>query len=174
MKLFHRLKFLLCISSLFFISHRTYSQAMEAKNAVYLEVGGNAFGYSLNYERIVFQKNKLKLGARIGISLVPENTFYGIAPYPIVPLEMIALLGKSNHHLETGIGVTPYVGYSYHDGYPGVAFLEEKLEAAATFRLGYRYQKPNGGFMARVGIMPFLTSDGYLLPWGGISIGKSF
>jgi hypothetical protein len=174
MKPSYRLGLVLCICSLFFLSQLTYAQIGKAKNAVYLELGGNAFGYSLNYERIVYQQNMLQVGARIGVSLVPENTFFGIASYPIVPLEMIALFGKRTHHLETGIGVTPYVGYQYYVGAIGVDFLKEKLEAAVTFRLGYRYQKPNGGFMARVGIMPFLSSDGYLLPWAGISIGKSF
>src|SRR5688572_18200281 len=151
MKRTHRLIVLSFIGSLFFYSHRTFSQSFEARNAVYLEMGGNAFVYSLNYERIFFPKHLIKLGARAGIGLLPKNNL--TTSYPIVPLEVIALTGRRKHHFETGIGLTPFVGYITYDGAVGSDYKREKLQAATTFRFGYRYQKPEGGFMLRAGYM---------------------
>jgi hypothetical protein len=172
MKRIYRLLVLACMGSLLFCNHRAFSQSFEAKNAIYLEMGGNAYVYSLNYERIFLPKKYIKVGARAGISVLPKNNL--TAPYPIVPLEVIALTGKRNHHFETGIGLTPFIGYVTYDGARGSDYERERLQAATTFRLGYRYQKPEGGFMLRAGYMPILNPDGYMIFWAGISIGKSF
>ncbi len=34
---------------------------ISARNAIYVELGGNGIFYSVNYERILYQKNSLKL-----------------------------------------------------------------------------------------------------------------
>ncbi|MDO1448259.1 hypothetical protein Q0590_18435 [Rhodocytophaga aerolata] len=172
MKRMYRLLILAWMGSLLLYSHTTFSQRVEARNALYLEMGGNAYIYSLNYERIFLPEKYIKVGARAGISLLPKNNL--TAPYPIVPLEVLAFTGKRNHHFETGIGLTPFVGYVTYAGARGSDYERERLQAATTFRLGYRYQKPEGGFMLRAGYMPILNPDGYMIFWAGISIGKSF
>jgi hypothetical protein len=84
--------------------------------------------------------------------------------------------------LELGNGFTSYLA-SRFQFYPDSFEVREKVGFAAfvPFRIGYRYQKPEGGFFYRVGYTPFL-----ILPLGGrensvfeyrfgsISFGKSF
>ncbi len=101
---------------------------------------------------------------------------------PAVPLEVSALYGKSNHHLELGMGVTSYLTRS-------LAFDSETLEnidkvvfdAALPLRIGYRFQKPEGGFLFRLGYTPIINfpnggGGGWVFDpyWAGISFGKSF
>jgi hypothetical protein len=90
-------------------------QIFEAKNAVYLEFGGASGRYAVNYSRIIHQKGKLKLNASAGFSLWrntytiglrgPEKTTW----LPAIPIEFTAFWGKSNHHIELGIGVASYL-----------------------------------------------------------------
>lgn len=176
MKLCTALKISLSIIGFILYSQITYAQSFEKKNALYLEMGGNAYIYSVNYERILYQKNSMKLGARFGISVLPEKNFNHVDPIPVLPLEMLAIFGNSNHHVETGIGFTPFLTHEYYDyvGSRDNSNSRLRLGAATSLRIGYRYQKPKGGFIARIGFMPILNLDGFLIPWGGISIGKSF
>jgi hypothetical protein len=47
--------------------------------------------------------------------------------------------------------------------------------AFLTGRVGYRYQKPNGRFIFRIGFTPLYELDGNELhPSGGLSFGSSF
>ena len=177
----------LIYSLLFILSFSTGLKAQKeaepitARNAVYLELGGNGAYYSFNYERILHQKGAFKLAARAGVSVVPVNIQSQRYMGTLVPLEVTALYGRSKHHLEAGAGVSPYL-FPYsdynsweqeYDGYkPGVII---------PFRLGYRYQKPEGGFFFRVGYTPFVEHIRRLIyqvsfNWlhGGISFGKSF
>jgi hypothetical protein len=164
-------KHCLLLILVFAISNHCFSQhdinnLFSKRNALYIEVGGNAGYYSLNYDIIFFQKGNFKLDWRNGFSLLP------IINLPIfIPLEINTLFGKSKHHFECGLGYTP------------VLFLgetNEKYSDIILFRVGYRYQKPNGGLLLRIGFTPGISnvdinSDKYSFgPWFGISIGKSF
>ncbi|WP_332912602.1 hypothetical protein [Algoriphagus boritolerans] len=101
---------------------------------------------------------------------------------PSIPIEVSALFGKSNHHLELGMGITSYLTRS-------LAFNSETFEnidkvvfdAAIPVRIGYRFQKPEGGFFFRVGYTPVINFPtggkggwGFDPYWAGISFGKSF
>ena len=155
------------------------SASFTAKNAVYLEIGGNAGYYSLNYDRIVYQKGNFRAAVRAGLGVIPtkfeSKTYWGA----MVPLELIGLVGRSKHFLETGLGFTPFLFPARDLGSFERIYTGYKLESTIPFRIGYRYQKPDGGFIFRVGYTPFLDfSEGrhniYQLLFGGISIGKSF
>ena len=63
------------------------------------------------------------------------------------------VLGRANHHMDISVGAT------YSDGEDVASFLWPKLD------LGYRYQKPDGGFLFKV----FATTVGL-----GLGVGSTF
>ncbi len=153
-----------------------YGQTITAKNALYGELGGNGIYYSFNYDRILYQKNAFALSGRIGFSMYPRDQFTHF--FPVLPLEVNALFGKSKHHLEVGLGITPHQEYRFR-----IDQTEGTIERAGrevnwfnTVRLGYRYQKPKGGLLFRAGFTPILFDNNMFVPFafGGISLGKSF
>jgi len=168
---------------------QTKSEEFTAKNAVYLEVGGNAGRYAASYARIFHQNGMLKLSASAGFSMwrddrseLPYYTSKTIHWLPTLPLEFSALFGRSSHHLELGTGITTYLTVIGRRDQATSQFRDKvTLDAVIPLRVGYRYQKPEGGFFFRVGYTPYISIDfnneGYrkLFPlWAGISLGKSF
>ncbi len=154
-----------------------------AKNAIFLELGGNGLLYSLNYERMFYQKGIFKSAARIGLTTLPRKietetkTYWDVA----LPLELVGLIGRSKHHLELGIGYTPsYIAKTKLEiGGSGFEFDGYRLTSVVPLRIGYRYQKPDGGFFFRAAYMPTLdlhpdVNRKLRLIHGGISLGKSF
>lgn len=101
---------------------------------------------------------------------------------PAIPLEVSAFYGKSNHHLELGFGVTSFLNTSSVFDSETFETIEKVVyDAFIPLRIGYRYQKPEGGFFSRVGYTPiinFPTSGGeewsFEPRFAGLSIGKSF
>lgn len=170
----------------FFISIESKAQSkaeiFTSKNIVYLDLGGNAGQYAFTYGRVFHQKGKLKLSASAGFSMWYQGSISNTRWLPAIPVELTAYYGKSNHHLELGTGVTSYLGNS-------IEFDQETFEnvdkvvfgAFIPVRIGYRYQKPEGGFFFRVGYTPIIdfpprTGGNWSFnPYhAGISFGKSF
>jgi hypothetical protein len=162
---------------------QTEPETFTAKNAIYLELGGSSGRYAVNYSKIFHQKGKLKLNASAGFSMWRDqlNDFKTIW-LPVIPLEVSALYGKSNHHLEMGFGVTSFLGRTL-DFNSETLELEDKVVFGAFIpvRIGYRYQKPEGGFFFRFGYTPIIDfpprtgGNWSLYPyWAGVSFGKSF
>lgn len=159
-----------------------------AKNTVFVELGGNGGLISINYDRIFHQNGKFKFAGRAGFSYFKQssgNKGSNIPPYwsPLLPLEVTALWGRSRHHLELGVGVTFFSSRNLIFNPEGPEFFERDigLDMIIPIRLGYRYQKPEGGFFFRVGYTPGFNpqlsskSPTIFTPlWGGISIGTSF
>lgn len=175
------LVFMLAIS--YNISAQTEPETFTAKKAVYLEVGGSSGIYAINYSKIFHQKGKLKLNASAGFSMWRNqlNDFKTIW-LPVIPLEVTALYGKSNHHLELGFGFTSYLSRTLDINSETFEFSDKVVFGAfIPLRVGYRYQKPEGGFFFRVGYTPIInvpvragkswSFDPY---WAGVSFGKSF
>jgi len=177
-----------------FIFAFSLSQAQEvsedtlqmARNSLFVELGGNAGLYSLNYDRLLHRGEWFHTSARAGISGYWWNGG-GIA----LPLEFNALIGTNRHFLEVGTGFMFSYGYEstiynkdpsnpeYQYGYnlyPGLH---------ASGRLGYRFQRPEGGFFFRAAYTPY-SNIWSAIPgakrslftgvwhWFGISVGKSF
>lgn len=159
------------------------AEKFTAKNAVYLEVGGSSGIYAINYSKIFHQKGKLKVSASAGFSMWPNKTIDSKRIWlPAIPLEVSAFYGKSNHHLELGFGFTSFLNAtSVFDSETLENVDKVVYEAFIPLRVGYRYQKPEGGFFFRVGYTPiinFPTSGGeewsFEPRFAGLSIGKSF
>jgi hypothetical protein len=159
------------------------AEPFTAKKAVYFEVGGSSGAYGLNYGRVFRQKEKLKLNASAGFSILVRETI-NLKKYwlPAIPLEVTAFYGKSKHHLEMGFGVIPYLDVVSIFDSESLVFKDKVVfTTAMPLRIGYRYQKPEGGFFFRVGYTPFFSApigareDWVFTPFfGGVSFGKSF
>lgn len=135
------------------------------KNAVFLEVGGSALWYSLNYEHRLSLKIEHRLIFGGGVSWIPapftKNGF-------IIGVLSAGYLYGDKHNLEIG-------------GSAGNVFTEK--EFVGSFRIGYRYEGRKG-FLFRVGFSPVYTKfvetglkeyngKGFI-PWGYISAGYTF
>lgn len=181
-------KFGICLFILVFSSHfsvfaQSEPKTFTAKHAVYLEVGGSSGRYAINYSKIFHQKGKLKLNASVGFSIWRNelNNFNTIW-LPVIPLEVTAFYGKSNHHLELGFGFTSFLDRTLNFDSETLEFQDKVVFGAIIpVRIGYRYQKPGGGFFFRVGYTPFFDvpvregKNWSFYPYNaGISFGKSF
>ncbi|MEB2774256.1 hypothetical protein SYJ56_03010 [Algoriphagus sp. D3-2-R+10] len=161
------------------------SQTFTARNSVFLEIGGNAGQYAFNYGRIFHQKGGFKLNGSAGFSLWADPIEGSTIWNPAVPLEVSALFGKSKHHLEFGVGITPYLQNEVNSTFESGTLVQTRganhLAAILPFRVGYRYQKPEGGFFFRVGYTPFFdlpNKSGGTLNFqpihAGLGLGLSF
>jgi len=121
-------------------------------HSVYGELGGINYFYSVNYDYIFFLSEQLKLAVGVALSAwLLKSSDASESPLKISPIANF-LYGKKSHHLEAGIGLARYK-------YP-------------SFRLGYRYQRPQGGFMLRAGCNPIISSE--FMYTFGFGIGYTF
>lgn len=148
------------------------------KNTIFLEIGGNAFIYSVNYDRLFDVSNKIKLSSRIGIHFTNEFPlqYYRTLSIPVEFSGLYSISGNK-HFLEVGVGL------SYLNSSNKVTKHTEDVIALAL-RLGYRFQKPEGGLFVKIGFVPLYDllifnpdpSAPHNTWWisGGIGIGYSF
>lgn len=146
-----------------------------AKNAGFIELGGNAGLYSLNFDRIYYYKDKLKISARVGFA--PH--FNGIYIEQEYVLENNFILFTNPHHLELGLGATLQRRYNERPGQIDNYFWENIL--FSVWRCGYRFQRQDDGFFFRAGLTPVAMSNdaegfhsNYFQFWAGVSFGMSF
>jgi len=144
--------------------------AQEARNAVHFELGGNAVAPSINYER---RLNERWYG-RIGGSLIEGESSSGDSARTfIVPLTVSTVnRPASNHHLELGGGVTIAAG-DRQDLFDSAGDEGGFSTLFVTGIVGYRYQKPAGGFQFRAVFTPVIGA-GDFLPWAGVSFGYAW
>jgi hypothetical protein len=145
---------------------RAQAPAPTARNAFYLELGGNTILYSLNYDRLFTDK----VSGRVGVMFfgaADEDSSAGVVATPIMASY---LWGEGNSRFETGAGLLLVSG-----GVENVEGFEDEgfSGAVGTATLGYRYQRPAGGFVFRAGVTPVFSLYG-IAPWFGISFGYSF
>lgn len=142
-----------------------------ARNSVYLEAGGNALLYSVNYERLVIGN----LSARVGVSAIP-GWFPWVegddgAGLVMVPVLASVMFGPGNHHFEVGGGAT------FGNASVDIGDLEGSEHwVYGSGMIGYRYQRPEGGLVFRATMTPLFIEvlDISTLPMIGLSLGRSF
>ncbi len=146
-----------------------------AKNAAFIELGGNAGLYSLNFDRIYVYKPTIKLSGRAGYA----PAFIGKLIEHRCVLENNFILLNSPHHLEFGVGVTLHRSYNQ--------LVNDSTKSAwenswfSVLRCGYRYQKHDGGWFFRAALTPVFAqknaegfNPNYFQFWAGFSVGTSF
>lgn len=131
-----------------------------AVNSLYIELGGNALAYSVNYDRIYDERYVFRAG--IG--------YFGVdnASVAIIPLTASYLFGRGASKFEIGVGMT--IVTARLSGFAGISGSPALL---GTGILAYRYQPMDGGFFFRGGLAPFWGSSGFY-PWYSLSFGVSF
>lgn len=172
----------LALAISFNTSAQSEAQTFTARNTIYAEFGGNSGPYAINYSRIIHQKEKLKLNVSAGFSMLHHRLNSKTTWLPVVPVEISAFYGKSNHHLELGFGFTSYLSRTLDINSETFEFSDKVVFGAfIPLRVGYRYQKPEGGFFFRVGYTPIIdfpprTGGNWSFNpyWAGVSFGKSF
>ena len=149
------------------------------KNTFYVEILGNTGSLSLNYDRLLYQSPQIKIAGRIGYAYLPVK-------FPIqgIPFEISVLAsGMGNHHFELGTGVSYIKGLEHHyiirDFAENKEYISESL--FIPFRIGYRYQRQDGGLFVKAGLVPlvsiydfekYYTKKSYV--WLGLGLGYSF
>jgi hypothetical protein len=142
----------------------SFSQA-HYPNRLFVELGGHAYYYSLNYER-GFSNG---LVAKVGASVLGDMW--------VVPMTFGKVFGVDNHHLEAdgGLGLVNYEWVKEEDS-------GRETMLMATVFIGYRYQKPEGQFFFRAGLTPLYRIYGtepgdegnQMITWAGIGVGYAF
>jgi len=176
---------ILLVIAPFFNSVAQNPSEFSHKNSLQLELGGHGLIYSFNYERILVDKGKHKTAGQIGMAYYPASVGFRDFWMPVGVNQIYNF--TSAHHLEAGVGMV-LIREAIRDknNQPDDWFWDTFISA----RLGYRYQKPNGRFLFRIGLTPILetnlfkqivhnptfgrriNSDPHLLV--GLSIGYSF
>lgn len=157
-----------------------------SKNALYAELLGNGFAYSLNYERLIYSDDMVGISTRIGIAPGFINLFTGFG----LPLEAnVTFLRRKGHMAEAGPGFTWFYGKSrYRNEKRELVTSSDYHVCDVTLRIGYKYCKPTGGFLFRAAFVPafavvsppevrsgsFFPFGKTFTPWAGISVGYAF
>ncbi len=155
--------------------NQTFGQATKdstsiSKNTIYLELFGNGGTGSINYDRILMKKNNFKLSSRIGGIFVPrkdpnyknrQNNFWSTL------FEINSFWGRKGN-FEMGIGVSYLKGgnsgiYDIPSG-GEISYSSSTLILIPRI-LGYRFQKPNGGFFCKVGIVALIQIAEFNKEW---------
>jgi hypothetical protein len=142
----------------------------QSKNAVEVEIFGHGLYYSINYERFIINGSKWKTSGQIGFSYYPPATGMREIWIPVLINELYSF---NQHHIELGIGHI-FINETIHEINSDV---ESRMwDGFMTARLGYRYQKPDGRFLFRIGFTPIIeyTDTNDFHPLGGISFGYNF
>jgi hypothetical protein len=156
----------LLISSLF-ISSFCLSQELKpdlkftTRNNVNIEALGNGRLYSLNYERLLINRNRTKSFIRGGFGIT--NALY-------FPIMYNHLFSRNNNHIELGIGIT--AGWSIITRYG----MSEYFRFLGNFNIGYRFQKSDGKFLFKAFLAPSVDLPNYssIEISIGLSIGYCF
>jgi len=156
---------------------QTFAQsgtATKSKSSVYLEVGGAAGLWSLNYDRELWEINEnFRLHGRAGLGMYSEFNGAGF-PDVIIPISSMIIWGNSTHRVETGGGIT-YYNWTLRDPLKPDGF-SRRSDLLGHLILGYRFQKLEGGLMFRVTYTPVIINDSNnpFEHWAGGSIGYTF
>lgn len=154
-----------------------------SKNAVYLDIGGSTCTpFSIHYNYIFKTKTRSYFDIDAGIGYYPKiqrnliNECIGLSAL----FNWNTKLYKK-HHMQYGTGIT-YSNGLFQEGFPD----QQKRSVVALFanlRVGYKYQKPQGGIFFQIYASPlfrlvqfsqplFSTTD--VFPFAGIGTGYSW
>jgi hypothetical protein len=144
------------------------------KNTVYGEILGSSFSfYNISYDRIIYHKENDKVSLAIGTQYQPTSYFGGNDWMTSISPQINYLRGIK-HHLELGVGffyLASISEFQYTDGVWGM-----------PLRIGYRYQKPEGGLFFKIAYTPSILDQrildrektSFLFLWGGMALGWTF
>ena len=134
-----------------------FGQNFNKRNTVYGELLGTSGSIlSIHYDRIFYESNKLYFDLTAGFGYFPSinnsDSILGI------PVSLNLITGKNNHHFELGVGLTYNSGLFKEEIKIGNEIISSNSLIAIynTYRIGYKYQKPDGGLFIRANVTPFI------------------
>ena len=140
-------------------SMQTHGQNKEHDQTMYLELGGSAGFWSLNYEQIDVRSNQPDLFWRLGFGAIPIDRNSGsVLAFPIT---YGAIMGTGNHRAEVSIG-------------QGLSVTTRGGLHTYTLPVaGYRYMSEDRRVFFRVTYTPLVSYifDFQVQHWAGISVG---
>ena len=144
------------------------AQERTARNGLYVELGGSAALWSVNYERFVTDDVSLRIGA--GYTSVTDSlgTSVSLTTFPLTASWLGVRSGS--HALELGAGVV-FASASISSNSAGVEAFGSGMIGTAI--VGYRLAPPAGGFNLRVAFTPLFSGNG-VFAWGGLAVGGLF
>ena len=150
------------------------AQVHIARNAMYVELGGNGLWYSLNYERLASPNVAL----RAGVSYMSVSAASGTASANVssmgFPLTAAYLVGKGSSKLEIGGGLLAEKFSGAASSGFGQKATGGGFYPMGTAVFGYRYAPVGGGFNFKLAFTPVYHPDLGFFPWGGLSFGFGF
>lgn len=149
------------------------------RNTLYFEAFGQGMYNAFSYDRLYRIDKKIKTSITVGLTVIPSGELFVLA----TPVAYNFLLGQKSHHLEFGIGITPmYIRegkITVTRGYTDVNNVRQEENfighdnnyfVYVTPKLGYRFQKPEGGMFYRVTLTPPTSGISY---WGPMKGGSN-
>ena len=168
-----------------FLAANALDSLKYRKNSVFVELFGNGYFYSLNYERSIYKINKMEFSARIGLNYyLLHNTTY-------VPVSIQGYYGKRSR-LEIGMGYVSifrwdkikeegtlfnYDRSKYKN--TGSAYIkghDEPYAGEVFINIGL-HQNLKHNFFFKISFSPWIgeTKNHYaIIPWGKLAFGKTF
>lgn len=168
-----------------FISSQAQSgtdlNAFQSRNIFHLEVGGKAWGYSLNYERRYILRSDLRFSWQFGVSRRTGNSW---TPDPdaqrnlLLPVSVHLMYGEGNHQAEVALGTTLKTRTGFSSGNTRFPTIEGGFWMMGVMQAGYRYQAPDYGPVFRIFYSPIYqylnqhtVGEKSFYHWFGISLG---
>jgi len=153
------------------------ANARSANNALYAELAGASFIYSISYDRR-FEDMSLRVGIMYisvpGASKASSDVAASeSASWVGIPLSLTYLgIGSREHSFEVGGGIT-LLSFEGSHGPLGIDSSDSGAVVLGHAILGYRYQPLDTGFFLRAGSTPVFGS-GVVLPWPHLGLGATF
>jgi len=159
------------------------------KNILSIEfIGVSGSVFNLNYDRVLYLTPNYHINLSLGFGYFPSVKNWN--PIIGIPVIINLSMGKTKHFFEIGTGLAynsglQQSGYDYLGDFGGNSSLVDVESVKGLLwssRLGYKYQKPSGGFFLRAGFTPLiriktfsdLKSDNKFIPAFGLGVGYSF
>ncbi len=180
--------FFLCCVFCFIGTGKAFAQKLAVgaakgtnNHVLYLELGGAAYYYSVNYERLLLHRSKLGVFARVGLEYIPFGRADKLLHFPV---GLNVTWGEKKHRIEAGLSALFRMDFD-----PGVGFGDGFYLTDPPTRIflapsvGWRFHaKPNEwgeSFFLRVTFTPIIGLDvfsdrPYFLPHAGVSIGRTW
>ncbi len=138
------------IIALFFSLQNSFAQTEPIrKNVLYLELAGSGLLYSFNYDRLLVVDRTLRFSTTLSTWFIPAIESMSDFNYMVgTSLGFNTLLGTKKHFAELGINLA-YMSMQDIDDNNFYTFY-------LPIRMGYRYQKNEGGLFYRVSFMPII------------------